>query len=63
MYEGKKHEHRYSPGYLNREWIETGRGSGCGGAAQHSPGYLNREWIETIRGCSQIPHAPILPVI
>ena len=36
-----------SPGYLNREWIETDAIVFSGRYVIDSPGYLNREWIET----------------
>ena len=37
----------HSPGYLNREWIETSGSLAGSFTSSNSPGYLNREWIET----------------
>ena len=41
------HLARYSPGYLNRERIETPHIPSYSEGDEYSPGYLNRERIET----------------
>ncbi len=37
-----------SPGFISREWIETGASNITDIAELDSPGFISREWIETL---------------